>query len=153
MLDSNLFMTHKLLKRAALAALFCFILPSCSKPKLWHRNQICTKYPLYDSHILYYSPACRETSIGFELLTTCSGRYFYLHVYSIPLKYPCVEVSASCCNAPVQGQVLLGGQRVWLPNAFGEAILAVLQRGEFVTLKVGNYEHTLTFDPVSCDPE
>lgn len=139
------------MKRAALAALFCFILPSCSNPRLWHHNSIKGPCPEFSSSIIYYSPPCPESSIGFQILTTWSGRYYYIQVYSIPITTPQVEVSASCCSQPITGNVLLGGQRIWIPSYFGEAILNTVQDGGYVTIKVGRYEHTLSGDSVRSE--
>ena len=136
-------MTSLHLKRAVLTALF-LLCTGCTTCKSWHNSKICGHCPFYNSSITYYKPVAVETGIGFEVLRTRSGCYYFLNLYSFPIFGQSVVVEATCCEEVCECYVQAGGQRVCLPAFYGEKILEALCQGESVTVKVANYSHTLT---------
>lgn len=130
-------------RRAAYAALFLLVLSSCSSCPKWYSASICPPCPAFHSNIVIYTPPCRSSGIGFERLQTCSGIRYYVNVYSCPLENDIASVEASGIDGAVEGKVLCGGQRIWLPYAFGQAIMDRLYCGNEVTLTVERYRETL----------
>lgn len=134
------------LKRAVLTALLFFV-SSCNRCHRWHESDICGHCPWYNSSIVYYTPECVATGIGFEILKTCSGEYYFLILRSFPILEPKITVTTTCCLEPFECVVQNGGQRLVVPQAQGKEIFAALCRGEFVTVTVACYTHTI--DPAN----
>lgn len=133
--------------KRVVVALLSLILTSCRAPAVWHTDTAGggvarLTIPIEDPF----------RGIQVELLKLGNGeRRLYLNVFSIPLteggddEVP-VVLSWEGCHLEVVVPIMAGGQRLLLPDPIANDLIAALESGSSVEIRLGRYYSKLSPD-------
>lgn len=139
-----------MLRRGAIYALFLLLSCVSKNGPEWVYSETLTGYSCYNSAKLLF-PACNTfNGLDVEIVRTSLEVRMYLDVHSLeipvdPEDPPQVNVVVKIGNTTtnIMGELLLGGQRVFIPPWEAGRIIGALIEGEDVSLCVAQYKSNI----------
>lgn len=137
-------------RKGVICTLFLLISCSSNKPPEWIYNETITGHPCFNSTRLFF-PACNTFSeMDIEFIRTASDIRLYLdtHCLEIPVdtdvpSQVSIKMNIENQSSTIVGELLLGGQRIFLPPWEAIKIITALSEDKDVSLCVGQYHSTI----------
>lgn len=124
-----------------------FFFYSCSHSNcLWNEDFVNSPCDAYRSRRMILRTFGPVNNLSLEIVNTDSGMRMYINLYSLPpLPIPCddsktaVFVWIDDIQYQIEGERLLGGQRILLPNGTMQMLIDALVNRCKVIIEVGRY--------------